>query len=58
MDLIITTNNNLAFGLGYNHNNKYSLELRYGLSRVVLQNYFLWDSDYNGLSLIFGYTVF
>lgn len=50
---------NLAFGLGFNHNNKYSLEVRYGSGRDLLKNtYRFWESDYNSLSIIFGYTIF
>ncbi len=47
-----------AVGLGYNYNSKYSLELRYGFSRDLLTNYVSWGTDYNSLSVIFGYTIF
>jgi len=57
-DLEIETGENLALGLGYKHNNKYSLELRYHTSRNVLRNFTDWRSDFNTISLIFGYTIF
>ena len=55
----IQTNNNLAFGLGYKYNNKYSIELRYLTDRELLtRNQPIWESKYKTLSLIFGYTIF
>jgi len=58
-DLEISTENNLAFGLGYKHNDRYSLELRYQTSREVLSNnYISWSSNYDTLSVIFGYSLF
>jgi len=44
-------------GIGYNHNNKLSAELNYGLTRDVLNNFNTYTSDYNVISLIFGYTI-
>lgn len=57
-DLEIKTRNNLAFGIGYKHNDKYGLELRYQTSREILNNYIYWSSDYSTLSVIFGYSLF
>ncbi len=57
-DLEIMTRNNLAFGLGYKYNDKYSLELRYQTSRHILGNYIYWTSDYKTVSIIFGYSLF
>ena len=57
-DLEIKTRNNLAFGIGYKHNDKYGLELRYQTSREILSNYIYWSSDYSTLSVIFGYSLF
>lgn len=56
--LEIETGINLAFGLGYKHNNKYSLELRYFTNRDLFNNYQYWESKYHSLSVIFGYTLF
>ncbi len=56
--LEIKTGNNLAFGMGYKHKNKYSLELRYFTDRDLFYNYRSWESNYNTLSVIFGYTIF
>ena len=57
-NLTIKSNNNFGFGIGYKKNNKYSLEFRYQTGRDILKNYLYWRSDYNTLSLIFGYTIF
>lgn len=57
-DLEIKTRNNLAFGIGYKYNDKYSLEFRYQTSRKILSDYIYWSSDYNTLSIIFGYSLF
>ncbi len=56
--LEIKSGSNFAFGFGYNYNEKYSVELRYHSSRDLLTNYGPWDSDYNSLSLLFGYSIF
>ena len=57
-DIEITRSTNLAFGLGYKQNDKYSLEFRYHTSRNVLNSLVFYDSSYNTISLIFGYTLF
>lgn len=57
-DLEIKTRNNLALGIGYKNNDKYSLELRYQTSREILSNYIFWHSDYHTVSVIFGYSIF
>ncbi|TGV04067.1 tRNA modification GTPase [Flavivirga rizhaonensis] len=49
---------NMAFGFGYKHHDKYSLELRYHTNRNVLNKYRPWNSKYSTLSLIFGYSLF
>ncbi len=49
---------NLVFGLGYNYNNKLSLELRYGLKGDFMNNYIKWWSEYQQSSVILGYTLF
>lgn len=54
----IETGNNWAIGIGYKLYDKYSLEIRYQTSRNVLMNYNSWSSDYNTLSIIFGYSIF
>ncbi len=57
-DLEIKTRNNLAFGLGYKLNDRYSLEFRYQTSREILDKFVYWSSDYQTFSIIFGYTIF
>lgn len=56
--LEIATRTNLAFGVGYKHNDRYSIELRYQTSREILSNYLFWASDYTTLSILFGYSMF
>jgi len=50
--------NNFAVGLGYKHNNKYSLEVRYFTSKEIITNYAFWNSDFKSFSIIVGYTLF
>ena len=57
-DLEMRTEPNLAFGAGYTYNDRYTLEVRYGLRREVLSNYFYWYSRYNTFSVILGYNIF
>ena len=47
----------LAMGIGLANRN-FNLELRYGLSRNILDNYTFWDSDYSSISLLLGYRLF
>lgn len=56
--LDLKSRGNFAFGLGYNYNKKYSVELRYHSSRNLLNNYHDWHSSYNSISLLFGYSLF
>jgi hypothetical protein len=48
---------NAGLGIGYKYKN-YSLEMRYLTNREILNGYAYWDSDYNTVSVIFGYSVF
>lgn len=45
----------VGFGIGYNYNRKYSVELRYYTTKNVLAHYHFWKSDYDNLTLIIGY---
>ena len=58
--LEIKVTKNLALGIGYKQNDKYSLEVRYQYqtNREVLGNYTFWSSKYKKLSIIFGYSLF
>ena len=47
-----------GFGMGYKYNDLYSLELRYLTGNDVLSNYRSWESNYDTVSVIFGYTLF
>lgn len=57
-DLDIQTKNNLAFGVGYKYNNRYSLEMRFQTKRELLSSYDEWNSDYKTVAFIFGYSIF
>lgn len=57
-NLAMSERSNFVFGLGYNYNSKYSIELRFHTYRNIIGNYTLWDSKYKSMSLIFGYTLF
>lgn len=46
----------LAFGLGYNYENKASLAVSYGANRQILGDNLSWFSDYRSIALTFGYT--
>ncbi|WP_338733573.1 outer membrane beta-barrel protein [Mangrovimonas cancribranchiae] len=47
-----------AFGVGYKFINKISAEVRFHTSRNILNDYPIWDSNYNTISFIVGYTLF
>ena len=56
--LEIETRNNLAVGIGFRQNDRYSLEIRYQANREILGSYSYWSSEYKTLSIIFGYSLF
>lgn len=49
---------NFAIGLGYTFKKRFALELRYYTSRDVVNESGSWFSDYNTVSIIFGYSFF
>lgn len=51
-------NYNFAFGIGYTYKNKFSIELRQGAARNILNAYSSIGSKYTTTSLILGYTFF
>lgn len=58
-DFDIKPNSNIALGIGYNQNKKYSIELRYIPNRHASNGFMnLFSLDYNAVSLIFGYSIF
>lgn len=48
----------LVFGLGYSYKNKYSVEVRVFTPRDILNDFITVSSDYQKVSLIFGYSLF
>ena len=59
-DLEFAMATNMAFGLGFKQNDKFSIEARYFTPRNSFRyaQYNFWDSDYKNFSLILGYTLF
>ena len=56
-NLELDNSNGQSFGVGYSFK-KLSLECRYEITRDVLGAYQSWESNYNQVSLIFGYQIF
>ena len=56
--LNIVARDNFAFGLGYKTRNKYSLEIKYALSKELFDRYVYWHTRYTTFSFIFGYKIF
>ena len=56
--LEVSTGQNLNAGFGYAFRNKYSLEVQYGSPRSLLGNYAFYKSNYQSVSVIFGYNFF
>ena len=54
-DLEVTSSSGTQIGLGYNYNNKYTLEARYNMGRDLTQNYSYWKTNYSAFSIILGY---
>ncbi len=57
-DLDINSGLNFNIGLGYNYRSKYSIELRVGTNRDLLDRYTSWSSNYQSVSLSLGYNLF
>lgn len=49
---------NLAFGLGYKYNDRYSIECRFQTRRDLFNSEAYWKTDYNTASIIVGYSIF
>lgn len=55
----IRPSGNIAFGVGFNYNDRYSFEARYITPKDLLWNAGKkWDSSYQTFSFIFGYSIF
>ncbi|WP_197276107.1 outer membrane beta-barrel protein [Mangrovimonas sp. TPBH4] len=52
----INPSSNFCFGIGYTLANKYSLELRYSTNKDILSRP-SWNTEYESLSCIFGYSI-
>lgn len=58
LNLEVNSLTNFAFGLGYQQNDRFSLEFRYLTQRDLLGDYISWQSNYQTLSVVLGYTLF
>lgn len=56
-DLDLGSSGKGVFGIGYNIQDKYSVELRLGIANSVLNKYLLWGTDYRRATLILGYNL-
>ncbi|MEQ9229614.1 MAG: hypothetical protein RIF46_02960, partial [Cyclobacteriaceae bacterium] len=56
-DVRTSSGGNLAIGIGYKQNDKYSLELRYEETRQILAEP-NFASKYQNISFIAGYSIF
>ena len=56
--LVVSSLNNMAFGVGYKFKDKYRVETRYETSRNIIGSYIQWTSSYSTFSLLFGYSLF
>ena len=54
--LNLISKSNLAFGFGYNYNNKYGVEIRYFTNRDITGGYLYWLSKYQNTSFILSYN--
>lgn len=54
----LSPGNNLGIGAGYKFRNKYSIELVYQLNRNLFTDRVYWQSGFNKLSFVLGYTLF
>lgn len=57
-DFDISSRTNWAIGFGFKFMDKFSLEARYHTGREILDRYVTYTSDYETMSVIFGYTIF
>jgi len=48
----------VALRVGYQYNNRFSLGLKYHISKNVLNSNNEWNSTYEAISLMLGYTIF
>ena len=48
---------NFSYGIGYQYNNKYSVEFKYFTGRNILANYTFWSTNYQNISIIFSYNL-
>lgn len=57
-EIEIKPRNSCVFGLGYSYKKKYSVEARINLPKEILGSYIYWESNYQSVSLVFGYSIF
>ena len=52
----LANDNNLFFGIGYEYDSKFNLELRYGTNRDFLASG-IWRANFTSISIIAGYKI-
>lgn len=57
-DIELSQLGNFKFGLGCKFLNKFSGEIQYAFKGQVASDYSNWGADYQGYSIILGYTIF
>lgn len=55
---VVSRGGNLAMGVGYKQNDRYSIEFRFQTNRDLLNNYAFWTTEYSTFSIILGYSIF
>jgi hypothetical protein len=56
--LEIASSMNFAGGIGYKYNDQFSIEMRFQTNRQIFGKFVKWTSNYETLSIIFGYSIF
>jgi hypothetical protein len=55
VDLDINSSVNLFAGIGYDYNNKFTIEARFNFVRDITTGYSIVKSNYNSIGVVFGY---
>ncbi len=54
----INSRYNIALGIGYCYNNRFSIETKANLNRELLGNYISWSAQYSTFGIVIGYVLF
>lgn len=56
-EMEVNSRRNFAFGLGYDYNSKFNIELRILTERNIF-DYVYWNTKYSTISFVLGYNIF